>query len=129
MKKEILIVDDEDLVISLLTKVLTMAGYSVDSAQDGITALKKVKLKKYVLVILDVKLPDINGFHVCRRIKASPELYSIPVIMITGYTEYFEEFIKNNSGAEELVMKPFSNQQIVDLARRYTSGVREKVCV
>ena len=82
--QQILVVEDSPTVLYRTKKMLTDAGYAVLTAADGEEAMHLVVEHKPSLVLLDVILPKLNGYQVCRQIKSSPEIAVIPVIMITG---------------------------------------------
>ena len=84
MAKKILIVDDEPDILELLESRLLVAGYRVVTASGGEECLAKVKTEKPRLIILDVLMPDINGFEVCKRLKKDDQTKRIPVIMLTA---------------------------------------------
>jgi len=108
--KKILVVDDEELVTKTLTKLLKKSGYEVDIANNGSDALEKVKNSKYDLIISDIRMPDLDGVEVIKRIRRylkENNKSTIPEILITGYAS--EENLKD---AEKLavldyVYKPF----------------------
>ena len=80
IKKKILVVEDEETLLQLQTILLTMKGYEVEGVMDGHAALKAVAAMKPDLVLLDVMLPKIDGFEVCRQLKANEGTQHIPVI-------------------------------------------------
>ncbi len=82
--KKILIVDDEKFVVKALTAKLVAEGFSIDSAYDGEEALLKVNEVKPDLILLDIIMPKLDGISVLKRLKASPETQSIPVIILTN---------------------------------------------
>ena len=82
--KKILIIDDEKFVVKALTAKLVAEGFSIDSAYDGEEALLKVNEVKPDLILLDIIMPKLDGISVLKRLKASPETQSIPVIILTN---------------------------------------------
>src|ERR1700687_586162 len=83
-KQKILIVEDEESLLKLESILLSSKGYSVTGVMDGKSALEEVQANKPDLVILDIMLPVMDGFEVCRQIKENPETRHIPVIMLTA---------------------------------------------
>ena len=83
-RKKILIVEDEESLIKLESILLTSKGYEVEGVADGLAAMEAVKKSHPDLVLLDIMLPEIDGFEVCRRIKEDTETRDIPVIMLTA---------------------------------------------
>lgn len=113
-KKRILIVDDEPGVIGLITRILHSIDedYEVTSALDGYGAGEKVTSFHPDLIILDLRMPGMDGFEVCQRIKANPETKNVKILAITGYAEV--ENIRKiiESGAEHCLMKPILEEEL-----------------
>jgi len=82
-KKKILIVDDEKDICKLISMNLATRGYSTNKAHSGAEALEAIKKEKPDLIILDVKMPNMDGFEVLKRLKANPDYARIPIIMLT----------------------------------------------
>lgn len=85
-KPRILCVDDEPMILDFLEKILASKGYEVSKAQNGEEALDSVRTERIDLVISDVKMPKMDGFELCRRIKEDERNRDIPLVMITGLT-------------------------------------------
>lgn len=110
---KILIVDDNPENIQVLGKLLQNEDYSVDFAMDGQAALEWVDKKDFDLILLDVMMPEMNGFEVCERIKADPEKQKIPVVFLTAKTD-LESTIKGFcAGAVDYVNKPFNKEELL----------------
>lgn len=110
MNKRILLVDDDHMVIELLTIFLDHAGYGVDSAADGIECLKKLQDGQYDLIILDICMPKMNGMEVLRFVK---RYYPrILVIMISGITSERVVDQSKSMGAYACIQKPFTLDDI-----------------
>jgi len=86
-KAKILVVDDEPDAVEFVTAVLEEAGYEVSSASNGVEGLKKAREEQPALVVLDVQMPERDGFAVFADMRADPDLKSTPVIMLTGIAE------------------------------------------
>ena len=106
----ILVVDDERRYRELLEMNLTRRGYRVVQAADGLTALNQVELEAPDLVMLDLMLPDMDGYEVCRRIR---EHSGVPVIMLTAKAEPAEKVRGLAVGADDYVTKPFSAEEVL----------------
>lgn len=106
----ILVVDDERRYRELLEMNLTRRGYRVIQAADGLTALNQVELEAPDLVMLDLMLPDMDGYEVCRRIR---EYSGVPVIMLTAKAEPAEKVRGLAVGADDYVTKPFSAEEVL----------------
>ena len=101
----ILLVDDEVSVQKLLTYPLRKEGYDVVPALDGREALDRLNEDTFDLVVLDVMLPKLDGFDVCRQIRAKS---AVPIIMLTAKTEEFDKVLGLELGADDYITKPFS---------------------
>ena len=106
----ILVVDDDAEIRLLLTELLTRAGYRVDEAVDGRAALRKLFETPPALVILDVTMPDMDGYQTLERIR---DLSDVPVIMLTARSQELERVRGLASGADDYVPKPFGRQELL----------------
>ncbi|MEP7304301.1 MAG: HD domain-containing phosphohydrolase [Acidobacteriota bacterium] len=119
----ILIVDDEEPIVRLLTRLLTEQGFQIDVANDGEAALQSVGDHPPSLILLDVKLPGMDGFEVCRRLKSSPATRLTPVVLLTGLQGRENRLAGINAGADDYLLKPFD---FGELRARIRSLVRMK---
>lgn len=109
-KRRILVVDDEDALRTVLSAELNSEGYDVGTAADGVEALAELQKAKFDLVLLDIKMPNMNGFEVLKIIK---EKYAgTKVIMLTGFADLKNAIESKKLGAEDFVSKPYD---LVDL--------------
>jgi DNA-binding response OmpR family regulator len=104
----ILLVDDEQSVQKLLAYPLRKEGYEVVPAMDGEEALERCRGQSFDLVVLDVMLPKLDGFDVCRQIRAQS---SVPIIMLTAKAEEFDKVLGLELGADDYITKPFSMRE------------------
>ncbi|MDI6801137.1 MAG: response regulator transcription factor [Thermodesulfovibrionales bacterium] len=111
--KNILVIDDEADIAKLVIYNLKKEGFSVDSAYDGETALKKIRNNKYDLVILDLMLPGIHGLDLCKIIRNNPATSHMPVIMLTAKGEEVDKILGLEIGADDYITKPFSPRELV----------------
>ena len=109
----VLCVDDEPLNLSLLEAILTPRGYDVETAIDGTVALHKIRTKRIDICLLDVMMPGIDGFEVCRRIKSDEACNNIPVIMITALTDMENHVRGIEAGADDFISKPFDTAEVL----------------
>jgi DNA-binding response OmpR family regulator len=107
-KKRILLIEDEEDIAALIKLQAEASGYKLHVEVDGINGYRAVEREKPDLVILDVMLPGQNGLDVCRKIKSTPELKNIPVIMLTAKAEELDIVLGLELGADDYVAKPFS---------------------
>ena len=109
----ILCVDDEEANLKLLEKILLPRGYTVVSAASGKDALLKIKSQAIDLVLLDIIMPGMDGFEVCRQIKKDQKFRNIPVIMITTLTAKQDRIRGIEAGSEEFFSKPFDPTELL----------------
>jgi DNA-binding NtrC family response regulator len=109
-KNRILVVDDEEALRTVLSTELTSEGYEVTPASDGNEAIDFIKSSDYDLVLLDIKMPNVDGFEVLKFIKGNKPL--IKVIMLTGFADLKNAIESKRLGAEDFVSKPYD---LVDL--------------
>ncbi|RKL63425.1 DNA-binding response regulator [Thermoanaerobacteraceae bacterium SP2] len=105
----VLMVDDEKRMVELVKLYLEKEGYVVDEAYDGQQALDMINKTKYNLIILDLMLPVVDGWTVCKEIRKK---YDIPVIMLTARGEEFDKVLGFELGADDYVVKPFSPREL-----------------
>ena len=117
-KERILVVDDNPSIRGPLCFLLEDEGYEVDVAENGEEALQKIKEKLPVVVFLDVMMPKLNGYEVCKIIKSDPHTKDIYVIILTARGKSQDEELGLVSGANEYISKPFSPIKIVDKVRK-----------
>ncbi|MBR1942712.1 response regulator transcription factor [bacterium] len=110
-KKRILIVDDDEEIRELLEFDIGQSGYSVDTAKDGIEGLNKALNNTYDLILLDVMMPKMNGFDVCKNIRQAK--LSIPVLMLTAKGTIEDKTDGFDSGADDYIVKPFDIQEVL----------------
>lgn len=108
---KILAVDDEDSIRELLAVQLKKNGYEAVTAADGREALAKAQGTD--LILLDVMMPELDGFEVCRRLKADPATCAIPIIMLTAKTEEIDKVLGLELGADDYLAKPFSMRELM----------------
>src|SRR5919199_5647954 len=109
---KILVVDDTPQNVKILDAVLSPRGYSVVAAASGAEALHKVAQERPDLVLLDVVMPDLDGYEVCRRLRADPETRLLPVVMITASGEQ-HKLRALEAGADDFVLKPFNQAELL----------------
>ena len=111
--KKILVVDDENDVAELFSFNLRAAGFEVITAANGQEALGKARALMPGLILLDVMLPEIDGFEVCRLLRQDPLTRQIPIIMLTAMVSEISRLVGLESGADEYLTKPLSPRQLV----------------
>ena len=124
-KEKILVVDDEKNICDLLRMYLEKEGYSVAMAHNGVDAVSMFNSENPDLVLLDIMLPQLDGWQVCREIRKTSEK---PIIMLTAKDEVFDKVLGLELGADDYVTKPFDTKEIVARIKavlRRTSAVKE----
>lgn len=110
MKENILIVDDEKEIADLIEVYLVNDGYTVYKFYNGSEALKCIESTKLDMAILDIMLPDIDGFHLCQKIR---EKYYFPIIMLTAKVEDIDKIMGLTIGADDYITKPFNPLEVI----------------
>jgi phosphate regulon transcriptional regulator PhoB len=113
----VLVVEDERDVAELIRYNLTREGYEVVVAGSGGDAIKQAREVQPDLVLLDIMVPQVNGWEVCRRLKQDAETRAIPVIMVTGRVEEGDKVLGFEMGADDYVTKPFSPRELLARVR------------
>jgi len=121
IKKKILVVEDEETLLELESILLTSKGYNVEVAMDGKSALELVANMKPDLVLLDIMIPEIDGFEVCRQIKANEATRHIPVVMLTAKKSRDDRVMSEQVGADLYITKPFKTSMVIESIQRLLS--------
>ncbi len=121
-RNRILIVEDEESLLKLESILLSSKGFMVTAVTDGNEALKEFSKERPDLVILDVMLPGIDGYEVCRKIKEDPANSSIPIIMLTARKNTKDMERGLQAGADAYITKPFKSANLVGTIERLLAG-------
>ena len=113
LEYDILIVDDSDDTLELLSALLTIVGYKVSTANNGVKALLSIKEKQFSLILLDIMLPDIDGYEVCRKLKADESSKNIPIIFISALNDEPAKTKGFSLGAADFIIKPFYKDEVL----------------
>ncbi len=108
--KKILVVDDEEKIRLIIKKYAEFEGYDISEAADGMEAIEKCKENDYDLIILDVMMPELDGFSACKEIK---KFKDIPVIMLSARGEEYDRIHGFEAGIDDYVVKPFSPKELM----------------
>lgn len=111
---EVLVVDDEDTIVTMLTEILSFEGYVVRAALNGEDALKTIYQKRPDLIILDLMMPGISGFEVCKELKTQREFNAIPIIMLTAKKSMDDRKAGLRVGANDYITKPFEMKDLLN---------------
>ena len=112
-ESKVLVVDDNAQNLELLVAYLDGLGWRVSAAPDGIEALKKIEQDCPDLILLDIMMPRMSGYEVCRKIKADPKTREIPVIMVTALNELGDIQRGVESGTDDFITKPVNRLELV----------------
>ena len=113
MSKKILIVDDEPDLLEMVQISLETEGYECIVAYDGFRALDRARREKPDLIILDVMLPGLNGYKICRLLKFDEQYKHIPIIMLTAEAQEKDRLIGEETGADFYMTKPFAADKLI----------------
>ncbi len=117
MELKILIVDDERLLVEAIAYNLQKAGFAVVTAFDGESALTQAKTHVPQLIILDLMLPKISGWEICRALRQDPAFSSVPILMLTARGEEADKVVGLEMGADDYMVKPFGMRELVARVR------------
>ena len=117
--KKILICDDSIAETKLMQSVLQQAGYWPVAVSDSKAIEKMIEVERPSLILLDVVMPDRNGFQVCRDLKGNAEFNRIPVIIVSSKSQESDKFWAQQQGADGYVIKPFTAVQLLDAVKRF----------
>jgi DNA-binding response OmpR family regulator len=117
MSDRILVADDSQGIREFLQMTLESLGYSVTLAEDGESALDRIDKAQPDLMIIDVMMPKVNGFQICRRVKSNPETRETPVILLTARVQEEDVFWGHDCGADEYITKPFKTERVAEDGR------------
>jgi len=112
MPIKILVVDDNEMNLKMVSVVMAKDGYEVTTALNAAEALKSLETSLPNLAILDVMMPDMDGFELCRRLRIRPDTASIPIIILTALSELDERMKAYEAGADDFIAKPFQPQEL-----------------
>ncbi len=118
MAHKILIVDDEKEIANMIRMTLEMQGYEVLLAYDGEEGLTAARNHKPDLMLLDVMMPKINGYQVCRELKTNAPTQKIPIIMLTAKAQESDRFWAKETGVDDYIVKPFEIVNLLDKIKK-----------
>lgn len=109
----ILVVDDDRPMAELLRRILTNEGYEVDVAYEGQEAIEKSRKGNWSLVLMDVRLPGMDGYTICRTLRQNPSTHYLPILMLTSAGDIADKIAGFEAGADDFVTKPFQPKELV----------------
>jgi two-component system, OmpR family, alkaline phosphatase synthesis response regulator PhoP len=128
MPKKILVVEDDLDMVELLRFNLKTEGYALGTAANGIEALKKARSMRPDLILLDLMLPELDGFAVCDILRHDPKTASIPIIILTAMSSHLSRINGLAAGANAYITKPFSHKYLLKRIQELLQRVPDTVC-
>jgi len=113
MRNKILVVDDDAELVELVSFNLKQAGFSVTAASNGVDAIKKARSSAPDLIVLDIMMPELDGFAVCEILRRDSSTASIPIMMLTALSSELGRMAGLGSGASDFITKPFSPRLLI----------------
>lgn len=118
-RRTILVVDDEPDIVRVVQRIMESCGYDVVTAHDGFEAIEQAQAQRPDVIILDLNLPGMNGFEVCRRLRGAESTRRIPIVMMTAAYVSIEDARRGHTtGADEYVVKPFLREVLIHNVQR-----------
>ena len=124
MDKKILVIEDDPNALRFIEYTLEQEGYQVSSAKDGLEGIKKVQDKHPDLIILDIMLPGLDGYEVCRQLRQKPETSLLPILMLSAKARQDDRNIGLKMGADEYLAKPADPSTIVEKVKTLLASTR-----
>ncbi|MBW4508456.1 MAG: response regulator [Scytonematopsis contorta HA4267-MV1] len=118
----VLIVEDSIAQREMITDLLKASGLTVTHASDGLEALEAIQAARVDLVVLDIVMPRMNGYEVCRRLKSDPKTQNVPVVMCSSKGEEFDRYWGMKQGADAYIAKPFQPTELVGTVKQLLRG-------
>lgn len=118
LSAQILIAEDEPYIVDALRFVFGQAGYTVVAEPDGAAVIQRIRDVRPGIVILDLMLPNKNGFEILKELKGAPDLKDLPVLVLTARGQSRDRATAEQLGADAFISKPFSNQEVLQCVER-----------
>lgn len=119
---EVLLVEDSPVQREVISNMLQKHGWKVTIACDGLEALEQLHKFCPDLVVLDIVMPRLNGYEVCRRMKADPKTKNVPVLMCSSKGEEFDRYWGMRQGADAYIAKPFAEEEFIGTIKQLLRG-------
>lgn len=120
--REVLLVEDSQVQREMISNLLQKNGLNVSIACDGVEALEFIQISQPDLVVLDIVMPRMNGYEVCRRIKLDPKTKHLPVVMCSSKGEEFDRYWGMKQGADAYIAKPFEPVELIGTIKQLLRG-------
>ena len=119
MSKRILVIEDTEDNRQIIRDLLSSVGYELIEAMDGVSGVALAQKERPDLILMDIQLPEIDGYEATRRIRAIPELARVPIVAVTSYALSGDEAKTREAGCDGYVAKPFSPRQLLAKVREF----------
>lgn len=123
--KLVLVVDDSPTIRKIVELTLRREGYDVAAADSGVTALAAIADRRPDLILLDIMLPNLNGYQICQLLKRNERSKAVPVVMLSGKDGMFDKMKGKLAGAADYVTKPFDSKKLVATVAKYSASRTE----
>jgi CheY-like chemotaxis protein len=120
----LLVVEDDEIMRNALKRMLEAEHYQVHLAQDGLELSKLLEIKPLHLILMDVHLPWVDGYELCKLVKQQPHLRNVPLILTSGYKNSREIEMGVQAGADAFLPKPFDANELLTLLRTHLSAIK-----
>ena len=124
-RAHVLVVDDETMVGNLLRRILEAGGFGVALASNGDEALRGARDERPDVILLDVHMPDTDGFELCRQFKSDPATADVPIVLLSGDDDESKQERGLEAGAADFLAKPFDRATVLDRVRSLVRDERE----
>ena len=118
-RNKILVVDDSPTDLTVMATSLRRDGYLVVTASDGASAMRELERESFDLLLLDVVMPGVNGFQLCRALRKDARYAQLPIVLVTSKNQEADRHWGLKQGAAAYVTKPFSSQQLLDAVHEH----------
>lgn len=126
-RKRILVADDAPFLLAVIKDILEREGYEVITASDGLEALNKARVEHPDAIVLDVEMPKMHGYHVCRMLKFDERYKHIPVIILTSKVEEKDKLTGLKTGADEYLTKPIGDTVLLEVIKKILK-LKSQIC-
>jgi two-component system alkaline phosphatase synthesis response regulator PhoP len=126
MAIKVVVIEDEEFLTELIRVNLKLRGIDVTTAEYGEDGYAKILEKKPDLILLDARLPDIDGWEICKRIKSNDEISMIPVVFVTAAAQESDRLRAKEAGADDFLAKPFQITELLNTIKKYSVSSGEE---
>jgi twitching motility two-component system response regulator PilH len=119
---KVLVVEDSIPQREMISELLEKMGLAVSTANDGVEAMEQISVLRPDIVILDIVLPRMNGYEVCRKLKSDPATQNLPVVICSAKSEDFDRYWGMKQGADAYIAKPFHPKELVGTVKQLLRG-------